>query len=784
MRLINTDTLVIEEFGFGQIPNYAILSHRWYNYELNLQDVQNRIWEKQVFTNEDKIKAFEKINRCCIRAKSDTFQYAWIDSCCIDKTSSAELSEAINSMYLWYYKAGRCYAYLSDVQSINTFKESEWFKRGWTLQELLAPAEVFFLDKDWNDLGTKKSLQEAVSDQTRIPVNILFGADLETATVAQRMSWASRRKTTRIEDSAYCLMGIFGINMPLLYGEGERAFIRLQEEIMKISNDHSIFAWRSRDTRGGLLATSPDAFSDSDNIIHYSPFGDSRAPLTVSSKGIHLELRFIGLARGGLGMVILHCAERDKATKPIAIFVKDTTLTMELFERVQSERFECVDFHTFRRWQYPVRRICIRMGRMALMSRIEGSDKQNNIDEDIYDRRWLSSLMNSHDTDELFRVAQAGDQDVVWLWLTRSDIMADLVDDYGMTVLWHAVMDRHEALVRMLLARSDVDADFQDHHYQTPLLWAAQHGHEAIVKLLLDKEVDIEAMHVNQTPLFRAAMNNREIIVRILLENGAEVNARDKDGWTPLSVAVLYGHETVVKLLLENGADIETKDTQNERTSLTWAVINGHKNIVKMLLENGADIETRDNKGQTPLLLAAGKGDEAAFKLLLESGAHIEAKDKNGKTALLLAAGKGDEAAVKLLLDRGADINAKDKIGKTALLLAAGKGEEAAFKLLLERGTDINARDKNGQTALLLTAEKGDKAAVKLLLERGADIEARDEEKWSPLLIAVACGYEGIIKLLLENGADIEGKDQYGLTLRTWAWRNGAYDIVDLLPRK
>lgn len=697
MRLLHTDTLVIEEFGFGEIPNYAILSHRWYNYELNLQDVQNRIWEKQDFTNENKIKAFEKINRCCVRAKSDAFQYAWIDSCCIDKTSSAELSEAINSMYLWYYKAGRCYAYLSDVQSMDTFQESEWFARGWTLQELLAPAEVFFLDKDWNDLGTKKSLQEAVSDQTRIPINILSGADLETATVAQRMSWASQRKTTRIEDRAYCLMGIFGINMPLLYGEGERAFIRLQEEIMKISNDHSIFCWKSSDSRGGLLATSPDAFRDSDNIIHYSPFGDSSAPLTVSSKGIHLELRFIGLARGGLGMVILHCAERDNATKPVAIFVKDTALMMESFERTRSERFECVDLHKFRRWQYPIRRICIRMGRIAPMGRAEGSGKQNKIDEGTHGRKWLSSEMNPQMTSELFRVAQAGDQDTIWLWLTRGDVTADLADVQGHTVLWHAVMGCHEPLVKMLLARSDVNADFQNTAKQTPLSWAAQNGHEAIVKLLLEKPVDIEAKYNHRTPLMWAVVNSYEAIIKMLLENGADIEASDNHGWTSLSLAIVYEQEAMIKLLLESGANTETLD-MSHRTPLTRALMDGREDIFRLLLENGADIEAKDGYGQTPLILTAGEGYAGAVKLLLENGADIEAKTWWGRTPLFKAIEKGHQAVVKLLLENGVNMEARNSLKQTPLFQAAVKGHVDIVKLLLEHGADVEAKDGNGET--------------------------------------------------------------------------------------
>lgn len=728
MRLINTDTLVIEEFGFGQIPNYAILSHRWYNYELNLQDVQNRIWEKRGFTNENKKKAFEKINRCCIRAKSDTFQYAWIDSCCIDKTSSAELSEAINSMYLWYYKAGRCYAYLSDVQSMNTFKESEWFKRGWTLQELLAPAEVFFLDKDWNDLGTKKSLQEAVSDQTRIPVNILSGADLETATVAQRMSWASRRKTTRIEDSAYCLMGIFGINMPLLYGEGERAFIRLQEEIMKISNDHSIFAWKSRDTRGGILATSPEAFSDSNNIIHYSPFGDSRAPLTVSSRGIHSALRFIGLGRGGFGIAILHCAERDKATKPLAIYVRDTALTMELFERVRSEAFESVNLQEFRRWRYPIRQMCIRIGRMAPIGRAESSGNQHSITGGPNDRNLLSKLNNALDTGELFRTAQVGDRDTVWLWLTRSDITADLADKMGRTVLWHAVMGRHEALVKMLLARSDVNADFLDKEGQTPLSWAIHHGHyEVIVELLLKKDVDVEARYQNRTPLLWAAINSHEVIVKMLLENGADTETRDNNRQTPLLQAAEKGNEAVVKLLLKYGANTEARD-RKKWTPLLWAVEKKHTVVVQLLLQNAANTEAEDNDGQRPLLRAVEKGHKAVVKLLLEYNADTAAKAKDRRTPLLRAVEKGHEAIVKLLLENNADTEARDGDKSTALLRASENGHKAIVKLLLENNADIEAKDIYGRTPLFQAAMKGHLAIVKLLVENGADIEAKGKD--------------------------------------------------------
>jgi hypothetical protein len=269
MRLLHTTNYKLEEFGAHEIPLYAILSHTWGENEITFQDIESADVKKE--------ERCEKIRNTCTVAADHGFDYVWIDTCCIDKTSSAELSEAINSMYRWYQESAVCYAYLADVLSkaddhqsmarSSEFSKSKWFTRGWTLQELIAPFIVIFFDQKWQEIGTKSSLRQPISEITGIPDSILLGDDLECASVAQRMSWASERETTRVEDRAYCLIGIFSVNMPLLYGEGERAFIRLQEEIIKVSDDHSLFAWESDDSSGSLLATSPAAFSNSSKII-------------------------------------------------------------------------------------------------------------------------------------------------------------------------------------------------------------------------------------------------------------------------------------------------------------------------------------------------------------------------------------------------------------------------------------------------------------------------------------------------------------------------------------
>jgi hypothetical protein len=245
MRLLHAKTLKFHEFEGSRIPEYAILSHRWEEEEVSYQDMLT------LLRRLSKKGGFMKIQQCCIQAVKDELDYVWIDTCCIDKTSSAELSEAINSMYRWYQISAICYVYLSDVhpELTNTTSDpagivfhkhvqiraqverSKWWTRGWTLQELIAPRKVRFFGKGrhgWMNIGDKLDLLDLITQRSRINEDILCGADVQQCSIAMRMSWAAGRETTRSEDLAYCLLGIFQVNMPLLYGEGERAFLRLQ----------------------------------------------------------------------------------------------------------------------------------------------------------------------------------------------------------------------------------------------------------------------------------------------------------------------------------------------------------------------------------------------------------------------------------------------------------------------------------------------------------------------------------------------------------------------------
>ena len=222
MRLLNTSTGFFEEFIGTNIPAYAILSHTWSEEEVSFKDMTATT--EPLYMSK---KGYAKISMACQLAQADGLQYAWIDTCCIDKTSSAELSEAINSMYQWYQRADKCYAYLVDLDGLDStvsWRENlvscRWFARGWTLQELIAPADVYFFDQHWNMLFRKSEGIGVLSNITGIDGGVLAGSrSPQSISVAQRMSWASRRVTTRVEDEAYCLLGIhtlFAISQPFV----------------------------------------------------------------------------------------------------------------------------------------------------------------------------------------------------------------------------------------------------------------------------------------------------------------------------------------------------------------------------------------------------------------------------------------------------------------------------------------------------------------------------------------------------------------------------------------
>lgn len=247
----------LSNFNTDDLPPYAILSHTWAEGEEVTYD--------ELVAGEGKNKAgYAKLRFCWERAAKDGVSYFWVDTCCIDKRNSNELSTALNSMFRWYQRATKCYVYLSDVHVPDevidaqafritwedAFRRSRWFTRGWTLQELLAPASVEFFSANSKLLGSKITLEQEIHDITQIPIGALRKYNLREFSVDERMRWVAERRTTVKEDRAYCLLGIFGVFLPLIYGEGEmHALQRLKEEIQKrlgqlqsldVTNTHKI----------------------------------------------------------------------------------------------------------------------------------------------------------------------------------------------------------------------------------------------------------------------------------------------------------------------------------------------------------------------------------------------------------------------------------------------------------------------------------------------------------------------------------------------------------------
>ena len=310
MRLIHTDGTYqfTPKSKIGE-ASYAILSHTWEEEgEVLFEDMADIERAKD-------LTGWRKIEKTCelARKREPPIKYVWVDTCCIDKASSAELSEAINSMFDWYSASKVCFVYLKDFPSAGTTSPAivdthignvlggcRWFTRGWTLQELVASKHIEFYDEDWALIGSKVELTPQLSHITRIDEIVLQDAAKRSAMpVGTRMSWAANRETSKEEDIAYCLLGILEVNMPLLYGEGaKRAFVRLQEEVVRLSNDLTLFAWQqcgnSRKYRG-IFAESPSEFVNCANLRMPSTIFGSDTEFTLTSRGLRFQgKRFFG----------------------------------------------------------------------------------------------------------------------------------------------------------------------------------------------------------------------------------------------------------------------------------------------------------------------------------------------------------------------------------------------------------------------------------------------------------------------------------------------------------
>lgn len=330
MWLIHTKALKLEEFLGVDPPPYAILSHTW-----DVEEVTFREMVNGASRSAKAKKGYQKIKQTCRIAAENGLYYAWVDTCCIDKSSSAELSEAINSMFQWYERAEICYAYLSDfhpgVSEKTSFPKCRYFTRGWMLHELLAPVVLEFYDATWKLRESRLDATKIITKVTGIHSDYLtHRTPVRHASVAERMSWASRRTTTRVEDMAYCLLGMFDINMPMLYGEGKKAFLRLQEEIVRRTNDLSLLAWNAgggtylplsdhKPHGCGVLAPSPVFFQTSGEFR----YGSRDCEFSVTNKGIRVTAQlYTATAPETLPFYVLHLADQLNGYPVYLVLIK------------------------------------------------------------------------------------------------------------------------------------------------------------------------------------------------------------------------------------------------------------------------------------------------------------------------------------------------------------------------------------------------------------------------------------------------------------------------------
>ncbi|KAK5122681.1 hypothetical protein LTR08_006936 [Meristemomyces frigidus] len=350
MRLLEYDSAgkvwLTKDFVGNDVPPYAILSHTWgaEGTEVTFADLTHD-------TGKGK-PGYDKIRFCGDQARRDTLTYFWVDTCCIDNSNNTELSEAINSMFRWYQNAVKCYVYLSDVSQspvdsidggnqelCGEFRKSRWFTRGWTLQELLAPASVVFFTKEGQRLGDKKSLEGDTSEVTGIPIAALRGRPLSSFSIIERRSWQTRRETTRKEDKAYSLLGICGVYMPIIYGEGEEhALKRLQDTTDGALKDK--FDLTMTGTKRDDFSV-PFSLADVPEIQHFVARKDELGEVQQALSGDGGRRTVVLYGLGGIGKTQLAVEytkrHRDDYSALFWLNIKDADAVKQSFAKIASQ---------------------------------------------------------------------------------------------------------------------------------------------------------------------------------------------------------------------------------------------------------------------------------------------------------------------------------------------------------------------------------------------------------------------------------------------------------------
>ncbi|CZR69782.1 related to beta transducin-like protein [Phialocephala subalpina] len=743
MRLINVETFKLEEFFEGTVPPFAILSHTWGNdnEEVSFRNIEEGKIEKAG------IRPI-KLEGCCKQARKDGLRYAWIDTCCIDKANAVELGEAINSMFQWYRHASICYTYLADVplddnprNPKSKFFSSRWFERGWTLQELLGPKKLHFYNSEWCYLGTKSEMSPMIEKITGIPRLFLLGtAELRDASVAQRMSWAAKRVTKRKEDIAYCLLGIFGVMMPMIYGEGDQAFSRLQQEIMRETTDDSILAW-------GLSITKSTPNSSTEVVS-----GESMNSFEIFGGSLRIHLPLL-TTEAGETFGLLKCGSAHNAEQVIGIPLEITLSGGLSYDYIRPQGRYSVLLPKATP-KVSTKDIHIRKERhskaLAAMNRrywfyIEESVETNLELIDVEPRdRWQKD-------NAMIATAAKSDGNAIQRTTTRFRSRNEGSGDF-IVVLEFEVRG----------SQMDVRCHVMISSRETPLENVAQNllnmrqeafGNQSASNGILHLCVTLRQEFVAGQPMFVVRLAAMPRSPEVTVDATWELQQL---GLEPKLVRRL-GEEAKICLEAKGLAQ------QTEEMITNSEPIKGQLEVVeekpsrlgegRRLLVDGLEKGSQEGSQEIDQLTFRGnKTEHQQDKLLLETGSDGIIANKNKWTPLSIAAGNGHIEVVKLLLDEGTSLNSTaGEIGP--LQWASASGHIEVVKLLLERGADVNIVGINGWTPLHSASHRGRVEVVKLLLEKGADITTTNKNGWTPLSMASGNGHIAVVKLLLGKGA-------------------------------
>ncbi|KAG5817889.1 hypothetical protein H9Q74_002814 [Fusarium xylarioides] len=767
MRLVNVETLRLETFISDGIPPYAILSHTWgaNAEEISFEDIQKGNIEKPG-------NGTQKLKGCCSQAKEDRLGYAWIDTCCIDKKSSKELDEAINSMFQWYSEASICYAYLSDVPHEDDhwnprpkFSSSRWFQRGWTLQELLAPEKLRFYDQEWTPIGTKANMSSTIEAITGIPPKFLLGwEDFRQASVAQRMSWAAKRKTSRKEDTAYCLLGIFDVTMPMIYGEGNRALSRLQQEIMKNTGDHSILAWgldiaeytpskSANVTSAGILATAPSDFANCRRIVlrkqdatHVNTFDISGGRLRI-----HLPLY---TTSAGETYGVLNCGPENKPEQVVGIPIHKAVSGAAPDEYLRPQgRYSLLLPRTVP--GISTKHIHIQMERQSWAHEAMGRRLWLHIDAHQKIKMKLEKgkeYPKVHWEKGRALIAEASDSGghITGRYLARFRTHGEGSRDVIVVLEFelHGLQPR----ARCHLMTMSRDTALEDLSQNLIYMRPEALGKQAASIGNLHVEVTVEEEEVAKEPMLIVKLAPASSSLEIPVDANLEL---DRVNLKLEFVGILQEEDQVrletKRLAQQKDEEMAALDQMKERL----AVIEEH---LRKLGEEKRALSDGVERGAEQVDQLTNRLDEARQQQDERSGRESEIQRRLDELETKRGPGNWFETHIKTLLNAGKidgglkDIGDSDSVrpqlskagesrhnigGQTPLSWAATNGHKAIAKVLLEKGADIETKNKDGYTPLSSAALQGHEAMARLLLEKGANIKVKDKDNCMLLLEAV-----------------------------------------------